>query len=74
LQRPVEVFVSPHATALGVVELVRRGAGLSALAVDELATGQRFEPRMAASESLERRERWNAAAARAADAARQGVR
>jgi glycerol kinase len=74
LQRPVEVFVSPHATALGVVELVRRGVGLAPLAVDELATGQRFEPRMAASESLERRERWSAAAARAADAARKGVR
>jgi glycerol kinase len=74
LQRPVEVFVSPHATALGVVELVRRGARLAPLAVDELAIGQRFEPRMAVSESLGRRERWNAAAARAAAAAHTGVR
>jgi glycerol kinase len=76
LQRPVEVFVSPHATALGVADLARRGAGLpepppAARADREPVVGDRFVPRISATDARGWRERWDAAADRAAAAVRR---
>ena len=71
LQRPVEVFASPHATALGVADLAHRGTGRGPLPSAATTAGLRFEPRMSASEASERGARFDAAADRAGDAARE---
>ena len=71
LQRPVEVFLSPHATALGVADLAHRGAGLGPLAVAEVTAGRRYQPQMSSALANERRERFETAANRAGDAARE---
>lgn len=71
LQRPVEVFMSPHATALGVADLAHRGAGLGPLEATPESLGRRYEPRMSSQQASARRERWEGAADRAAAAARE---
>ncbi len=68
LQVPVEVFASPHATALGVAALARtgledRGVGLADVPHAEPAA--RYEPRCGGDEAAERLDRFAAAAARA---------
>jgi glycerol kinase len=62
LQMPVEVFASPHATALGVAELARSGIapGDRTTAV----TGARYEPQITADEAAARLERMTDAIAR----------
>ncbi len=65
LQAPVEVYPSPHATALGVAAFARLGSG--AAASPEEAVGQWspvavYEPRMSADEAAERLGRWERAA------------
>jgi glycerol kinase len=71
LQVPVEVFASPHATALGVAALARlgvEGTG-SAPEVPSPAPAARYEPRMGADEAGERLARFAAAVGRAVAAA-----
>jgi len=73
-QVPVEVFASPHATALGVAALARtglegRGAGLD---VPPSEPAARYEPRVGPDEAAERLDRFRRAAARAI-AASDGV-
>lgn len=67
LQIPVEVFDTPHATALGIAELARRGSG------DDTSTsrcgGLRYEPMIAADQAAAQLERAEAAIMRAAEAA-----
>jgi glycerol kinase len=57
LQAPVEVYPSPHATALGVAALARIGAGVApdALAWQPAAV---FEPRISADAAEARLQRW----------------
>ena len=71
LQRPVEVFFSPHATAIGVAELAYQGLGMGPLAPHRSIVGRRYEPRMSGDQARERRARWEAAADRAGAAARE---
>ena len=75
LQVPVEVFASPHATALGVATLARTGlAGshASGLEVPRPDPSARFEPRMGADQAAELLDRFAGAAARAIDASGGG--
>ncbi len=68
LQRPVTVYPSPHATALGIAALARLGAGDASSPQAALGTWRpaaTFEPRIDAAEAAERVARWR----RAADAA-----
>jgi glycerol kinase len=52
LQAPVEVFASPHATALGVAELARIGSGAGIDSSQQaVVTGERHEPRISADEA-----------------------
>jgi glycerol kinase len=64
LQAPVDVYASPHATALGAAALARLavepGLGLAA-AVGERADGDSYEPRWPAERAAEHRARWRAA-------------
>ena len=65
LQRPVEVYPSPHATAMGVAALARLGVG--AVETPEAAVGgwrpaSVYEPRIDAAEAAERVSRWQLAA------------
>ncbi len=65
LQVPIEVYPSPHATALGVAAFARIGAGGSSSA--EAAVGPwkptvTVEPAIGADEADERLARWHAAA------------
>jgi len=71
LQRPVEVFFSPHATAIGVAELAFQGLGLGPLAAHRSIVGRRYEPRISADQAGEHRARWEAAADRADSAAKE---
>lgn len=71
LQRPVEVSVSPHATALGVVDLVRHARGLAPLERRDAANGARYVPEMSPSRAHEYRERWKTAAQRVASSSRE---
>ena len=67
LQMPVEVFASPHATALGVAALARlglEGAG-GALEVPTPPPSARYEPLMGIDEAADRMGRFRAAAERA---------
>ncbi len=74
LQRPVEVFVSPHATALGVVDLVRHARGLAPLVRSDSTSGPRYLPTMPSSLAAELRERWHSAAQRVATTSREARR
>jgi len=67
LQVPVEVFASPHATALGVAALARLGLEGTGTAPDvpSPAPFARYEPRMGVDEAAERLSRFSAAAERA---------
>lgn len=61
LQRPVEVYPSPDATALGVAAFARLGAGAAASAEAAIGTWQpaaAYEPRISAAEASERLARW----------------
>jgi glycerol kinase len=61
LQVPVEVYPSPHATALGVAALARLGCGGAADAAAAVGTWQPaavFEPRISADEAESRLHRW----------------
>ncbi len=65
LQIPVEVYPSPHATALGVAALARLAVG-DARSAEEAVGGWTpaavYEPRIDAGEAEERRARWRRAA------------
>lgn len=62
LQAPVEVFASPHATALGVAQLARNG--ISPGAAPTVANGAHYEPQISADEAATRLTRMEAAIAR----------
>jgi glycerol kinase len=65
LQAPVEVYSSPHATALGVAALARLGTGVATDARDAVGTwtpAAVYEPRVSADEAEERLHRWRTAA------------
>ena len=71
LQAPVEVFGSPHATALGLAALARVGAGTDAhLAPTNPEGGRTFEPRIGRDEAAARLDSQRAAMVRAVEAAR----
>jgi glycerol kinase len=61
VQCPVEVYPSPHATALGVGALAALGAGL-ATATDEWSPVATVEPAISAAEAAQRLATWQAAA------------
>jgi len=61
LQAPVEVFPSPHATALGVAAFARLGAGVASTpeqAVGSWRAAETFEPGISADEADSRLQRW----------------
>jgi glycerol kinase len=61
LQIPVEVYPSPHATAIGVAALARLGVGDAKNPADAIGQWQPaaiFEPRMRADEAESRLHRW----------------
>jgi glycerol kinase len=61
LQTPVEVYPSPHATALGVGALARLGVGEVATPADALGPWRPaavYEPRVSSDEAQERLSRW----------------
>jgi glycerol kinase len=67
LQAPVEVYPTPHATALGVAAFARLGAGQAdtpAEAVGRWRPAAVFEPRISADEAATRLETWRAIAER----------
>jgi glycerol kinase len=74
LQVPVEVFASPHATALGVAVLARTGldGGRVELHVPQPEPAARYEPAMGADEAGERLDRFRRAAERAVAASDAG--
>ncbi len=64
LQAPVEVYPSPHATALGVAALARLGLGDAAdgaAATSGWSPARVYEPRIDAGEAGERLARWQRA-------------
>jgi glycerol kinase len=66
LQVPIEVFPSPHATALGVAALARLGAGGARNAAEAVGTwtpAATYEPRMTPAAAAECLGRWRRAAA-----------
>jgi len=66
LQIPLEVFSSPHATALGIAALACLGAGGSSeLRPLPIVAGRRYEPMMSADEAAARLARIEAATERA---------
>ncbi len=61
LQVPVEVYPSPHATAIGVAALARLGARAAPTPADAIGTWQPaaiFEPQVTADEAEARLQRW----------------
>jgi glycerol kinase len=62
LQTPVEVFSSPHATALGVAALA--GIGCGSYQTMAVVTAERYEPQIDAAEAAARLELMTAAIAR----------
>jgi glycerol kinase len=65
LQTPVEVYPSPHATALGVAAFARLGSGSAdspATAVGRWRPAAVYEPRLGSDEAEERLRRWRRAA------------
>ncbi len=73
LQIPVELYPSPHATALGVAALARYGAR-AAKSIGEVlpAPGRRYEPSISAAAAARRRERFERAAARVVESLNEG--
>jgi len=75
LQAPVDVYATPHATALGVAALARLGLGEAATPADAVSAWRpaaTYEPACTAAEAERRLARWQHAAdsvARAAGAA-----
>jgi glycerol kinase len=75
LQIPVEVFASPHATALGVATLARTvliDEGPSPLRAPRPEPAARYEPRMGADQAAELLDRFAGAVARAVGASDGG--
>ncbi len=71
LQTPVEVFGSPHATALGLAALARVGEGRETVLAPTRPQGSRtFLPQISADEAANRLERQRSAMQRAVEAAR----
>lgn len=65
LQTSIDVFPSPHATALGIASLARLGAGASFSDSRGVAIkGHRYEPCIGPDEAAERLARWEEAAQR----------
>jgi glycerol kinase len=65
LQAPVEVYASPHATALGVAALARLGGGAAADPCEAIGTwtpAAVYEPSVSADEAGTRLDAWRAAA------------
>jgi len=65
LQAPLEVYVSPHATALGVAALARLGLGAASTMTDAIGTWEPaavYEPRASRDEADSRLESWRRAA------------
>jgi glycerol kinase len=61
LQAPVEIYPSPHATALGVAALARLGTGTARTPADAVGTWQPaavYEPHISADEAESRLQRW----------------
>jgi glycerol kinase len=72
LQAPVDVYATPHATALGVAALARLGLGDAATPADAVSAWSpavTYEPRCTAAEAERRLARW----VQAADAVVHGV-
>ncbi len=68
-QAPVEVFPSPHATALGVAALAQCGLDpTGGLPTDRLEPVATYEPRMSEAEAEDRLARFDAAARRSIEA------
>ena len=68
-QAPVEVFPSPHATALGVATLSQCGLDPTrGLSTERMAPAATYEPRLSAPEAEERLARFDAAARRSIEA------
>ena len=68
-QAPVEVFPSPHATALGVATLSQCGLDPSkGLPTERMVPEATYEPRLSAAEAEERLARFEAAARRSIEA------
>ena len=61
LQCPVEVYPSPHATALGVAAFATIGAG-GTLPTEQWRPSAVVEPAIGADEAMDRLERWQAVA------------
>jgi glycerol kinase len=73
LQVPVELFPSPHATALGIASLARVGVdGGTLSAFSDQRRGRRFEPSISADQASDRLAQWEAAARRVVEAASGG--
>lgn len=73
LQAPVEVYPSPHATALGVAALARLGIGAApdaATAVGRWQPAAVYEPRMGVDEAADRLNRWRSVAEATMDLSR----
>ncbi len=66
LQCPVEVYPSPHATALGVAAFAAIGAGLPT-PIEQWTPSAVVEPRIAADEAAERLAAWQAVASATMD-------
>lgn len=69
LQLPIEVYPSPHATALGVAALARLGFGEARTAAEVVggwSPAATYEPRIGPAEAEERLARWRRAAEAAA--------
>lgn len=65
LQVPIEVYPSPHATALGVAALARLGIGAAADAIEAIgrwAPEATYEPHIRADEADARLQQWRRAA------------
>jgi len=64
-QVPIEVYASPHATALGVAALARLATGAAATPADAVGTWEpaaTYEPKISADEAAARLAAWRAAA------------
>ncbi|MHB8379406.1 MAG: FGGY family carbohydrate kinase [Acidimicrobiales bacterium] len=75
LQVPVDLFPSPHATALGIASLARAGA-IDGPIGDRVVhpKGRRFEPSISSNEASDRLEAWKAAVRRVMEAAGAGFK
>ena len=70
LQRPIEVYPSPHATAIGVAALALLGVGAVATARDSIGAWRPaavYEPRIDAAEAADRLARWQRTATTASE-------